>query len=329
MDRVLGCMVSDSIGAGTANRELCAASAEYLGAAGGVAVASYYGALLAAFDALDLAPGDAVVVSALAPRVYGDALSKRGLVIRQVDVDPATGTLSAEQAAREVASGAKAIVAHYTLGFVPDMTRLLEPGVPVIEDLSQALGANLGERRCGSLGRLTVVSLSPDSIVTGGDGGLVMAGDKAVVRKLQDLAEVRLAPLADLNASLALAQVREIESFIDARRQIAAAFARSVARTRHKALAQGEDGENVHYSFPVMLASGMRDVRQYARKKGVETAPGYAGSLLAEGGEEEQVQGGDHPAARSALMRCLLFPLYPTLGRTRIDTVAKVLATLP
>ncbi len=332
MDRVLGCMVSDSIGAGAANRELCAASAEYLGAAGGVATASYYGALLAAFDALGLAAGDAVVLPALAPRVYRDALAARGLAMRQVDVDPATGTLQAEQAAREVAAGARAVVAHYTLGFVPDMPRLLELGVPVIEDLSQALGANLGERRCGSLGRLTVVSLSPDSIVTGGDGGLVMSSDKAIVRRLQDLVEVRLAPLADLNASLALAQMREIESFIDARRQIAAAFARSVSRTRHKVLIQGEDGDNVHYSFPVMLASGMRDVRQYARKKGVETAPGHAGSLLAEGGEGgdgEQAQGGDYPAARSALMRCLLFPLYPTLGKTRVDTVAKVLATLP
>jgi len=327
MDRVLACMVSDSVGPGAANRELCAAVAEYLGVSGGVAVASYFGALLVAFDALELAPGDAVVVSALAPRVYRDALAKRGLLLRPVDVDPATGTLAAERARLEVASGAKAVVAHYTLGFVPDMSRLLELGVPVIEDLSQSLGANLGERRCGSLGQLCLFSLSPDSIVTGGDGGMVVARDKTVARRLQELVEVRLAPLADLNASLALAQIREIESFIEARRQIAAAFARSVARTRHKAIVQSEDGENVHYSFPVMLASGMKDVRQYARKKGVETAAGHAGSLLA-GGEEVE-DAGRCPAARSALMRCLLFPLYPTLGRTRVDVVAKVLATLP
>lgn len=329
MDRVLGCMVSDSIGAGAANRELCAAAAEYLGVAGGVAVGSYYGALLAAFDALELAPGSAVVVSALAPRVYRDALAKRGLVLRRVDVDPATGTLLAEQVGREVAAGAKAIVAHYTLGLVPDMGRLAELGVPVIEDLSQGLGANLGERRCGSLGALSVVSLSPESIVTAGDGGLVMTREKALVRRLQDLADVRLAALADLNASLALAQLREIERFIDARRQIAAAFFRAVARTRHKALAQGEEGENVYYSFPVMLASGMRDVRQYARRKGVETAAAHAGSLLAEGAETEDGAAGDCPSARSALMRCLLFPLYPTLGKARADTVARVLATLP
>jgi dTDP-4-amino-4,6-dideoxygalactose transaminase len=329
MDRVLGCMVSDSVGAGAANRELCAASAEYLGAAGGVAVAAYCGALLAALDALELAPGDAVVVSALAPQVYRDALARRGLAMRQVDVDPATGTLLADQAAREVASGARAIVAHYTLGFVPDMPRLLGLGVPVIEDLSQGLGANLGERRCGSLGRIAVFSLSPDSIVTGGGGAMVMSQDKALARRLQDLAEVRLAPLADLNASLALAQLREIEKFIDARRQIAAAFARGVARTRHKALVQGQEGENVHYSFPVMLASGMKDVRQYARKKGVETAPGHHESLLAQGGDGEAPGAREWPAARSALMRCLLFPLYPSLGKTRVDAVARVLATLP
>ena len=328
MDRVLACMVSDSIGPGAANRELCAAAAEYLGVAGGVAVGSYYGAVLAAFDALDLAAGDAVVVSALAPRVYRDAAARRGLVLRAVDVDPASGTLLADRAAAEVAAGAKAVVAHYTLGFVPDVPALLGLGAPVVEDLSQGLGANLGERRCGSLGRLAIVSLNPESIVTGGGGGLVLSADKALARKLQELNEARLAPLADLNASLALAQLREIERFIDARRQIASAFARSLARTRHKALVQGDEGENVHYSFPVMLASGMKDVRQYARKKGVETAPGHAGSLLSEG-EEPGNGGGDLPAARSALMRCLLFPLYPTLGKTRVDSIAKVLATLP
>ncbi len=328
MDRVLACMVSDSIGPGAANRELCGAAAEYLGVAGGAAVGSYYGALLAAFDALDLAAGDAVVVSALAPRVYRDAAARRGLALRAVDVDPASGTLLVERAAAEVAAGAKAVVAHYTLGIVPDVAALLSLGVPVIEDLSQGLGANLGERRCGSLGQVAVVSLSPDSIVTGGGGGLVLSGDKALARRLQDSGEARLAPLADLNASLALAQLREIERFIEARKQIASAFARSVARTRHKALVQGDEGENVHYSFPVMLASGMKDVRQYARRKGVETAPGHAGSLLSDG-EDAGNGGGDWPAARSALMRCLLFPLYPTLGKARVDSVAKVLATLP
>jgi perosamine synthetase len=330
MDRVLACMVTDSVGPGAANRELCTAVAEYLGLAGGAALASYYGALLAAFEALGLAAGDKVVVPALAPAVYADALQAAGLVARVVDVDAATGTVSTAAARAEVEAGARAIVAHYTLGFVPDMPRLLELQVPVIEDLSQALGANHGEQRCGGLGTLAVLSLSPDAIITAGEGGMVLTRDKAAARRLQECAQARLAPLADLNASLAVAQVREIESFVDARRQIAAAFARSVARTRHKALLQGEEGENIHYSFPVMLASGMKDVRQYARKKGVETAPAHVASILGRSTPEAGPDpAGDLPASRSALMRCLLFPLYPTLGQSRTDAVSKVLATLP
>ena len=33
--------------------------------------------------------------------------------------------------------------------------------------------------------------------------------------------------------------------------------------------------------------------------------------------------------ARSILLRCLLFPLYPTLGKRDVETTCKVLATLP
>ena len=36
-----------------------------------------------------------------------------------------------------------------------------------------------------------------------------------------------------------------------------------------------------------------------------------------------------YPNAKSLLLRCVLFPLYPTLGRKNAETTAKVLAALP
>ena len=69
----------------------------------------------------------------------------------------------------------------------------------------------------------------------------------------------------------------------------------------------------------------MKEARQYALKKSVDTHPAFAASIAALD---------DGPAtncsnARSLVLRCVLFPLYPMLGKRDVETVCKVLATLP
>ena len=66
----------------------------------------------------------------------------------------------------------------------------------------------------------------------------------------------------------------------------------------------------------------MNDVRKYARKKGVETLPAFAGRM-----DTEADIG--CPCAKKLLMSTLLFPLYPTLGKKNVQLVSKVLSTLP
>jgi dTDP-4-amino-4,6-dideoxygalactose transaminase len=64
---VLGCLVSDRLGAGPLNHELAAELSRYLGAAGGACLATFGQAVACALEALGLAEGEAVV-SALAGR---------------------------------------------------------------------------------------------------------------------------------------------------------------------------------------------------------------------------------------------------------------------
>ena len=85
------------------------------------------------------------------------------------------------------------------------------------------------------------------------------------------------------------------------------------------------DAENVLSSFPVALADGMKEVRQYALKKNVDTAPAFADTIAA----LEDSPAAHCANARSLVLRCLLFPLYPMLGKRDVEAVCKVLATLP
>jgi len=326
MDTVLNCLVTDSVGPGEYLDRFQKAAREAMGFDYGFALRSPVDALEAAFDALGLAEGDAVALSALAPAYCALAVSAKRLVPVYVDVDP-------DSAAMDVASigqmevRPKAIVLFEALGILPDPEELRNLGLHVIEDISQSLGGYAGEAKAGSIGQLAILGLEHGGLVTAGGGALLFAHGRREGTVLRNLAEA-IAPerrMTDYNAALGLAQLRDLEASIARRRELASLFGQSLARTRHRMIAQGGEGEPGYWAFPVALESGMKEVRAYAKKKEVETAPAFEGSIVGKG----LVPEGSCPHARSLLMRCLLFPLHQRIGASGAQKISKVLATLP
>ncbi len=365
---VLSCLVSDRIGGGPLNHELAAELARYLGTAGGACLATYREAVDCALEALGLAQGEAVVLSALAPAEYLQALAARGLRALLADVDPGTGLMLPSEVERHLAGSPKALLLHYPLGCVPESDVLFRLGLPVLEDISQALGAGLGEgeeaglqdqgeaeaagssappgRRCGSLGAVSVLSLAPEGIITAGAGAAVFARDRRELRGLKEAVERRPrdALLSDMNAALGLAQLREIERFLKSRRDMAGLFTQAVARSRHGRLGPLQEQTGSPFSFPVLVKDGAKVVRQFAMKRNIETGSAFADSVAAvEQGPAGEAGAGPAagdlpgprpeaarvPAARDLLARCVLFPLYPTLLKRDLQLIVKVLSALP
>jgi perosamine synthetase len=328
MGSVLGCIVSDKLGPGDLARDLVARVSQATGTGGGVTVSSPYAGMSLALEALGLGPGDAVGLSALAPAIHLRAIRDRGLVPLVADVDPESGGIDPAAVGPLAAKGARAFVAHHTLGFVADLEALRGTGLPVIEDASQALGARYaGGAPCGGGGDLCLLSLAPEGIITCGGGALVLGRTRqaaAGLRRAADASPV-FAPLPDMNAALGISQIAALERFLAVRREIGAAFAQALLKGRHRPLVQKGEAEPVPFSFPVLLAGGMKDARAFALKKGIETLPAFAESAAAaDPGVAEPC-----PNARSLMLRCLLFPLYPMLARRDVETIAKVLAALP
>jgi perosamine synthetase len=278
------------------------------------------------------------------------------------DVDPETGLVRRSEVERHLGGAPKALILHYPLGCVPDSDELFRLGLPVLEDISQALGASLGEgggaeadgpspapsRRCGSLGAVSVLSLAPEGIITAGAGAAVFARDRRELKGLKEAVEARPrdALLSDLNAALGLAQAREIERFLKARRAMAALFSQAVARSRHGRLGPLQEQAGAPFSFPVLVKDGVKAVRQFAMKRNIETCSAFADAVAAVGqspagpppeAPSEGAQGrlprpetSQPPAAaRDLLARCVLFPLYPTLLKRDLQLIVKVLSALP
>lgn len=390
MDAVLSCMVTDSLGPGSLSLQLTDAVADYLGLAGGIALRERARAFSIAVDRLGLARGASVVLDPLVPHAYHAVLVERGLVPHYVDVDKGSLCIGSElvertvQKANDAGRPVGAIVTHTTLGFVPDMEAIVALGVPVIEDVSEGIGANTGEDRVGRYGRLVIVAMEPESVITAGGGTLVLAASKADRSALRRVADELSsdALLPDMNAALGVTQIKEIEKFVARRSEIASAYSRAIMRGRHRSPVQPGEGQNVFLTFPVLIEGRVADVEAYARKKGVETRLAFEGTVLdrygraaheeiaaapegepgveprddgpedtnsgsapaAEGGSndgrndvpspeaplhEVVVSESEFPVARSLLLRCVQFPLYPSLTAKEVSTIERVLTTLP
>lgn len=327
MDSVLSCMVTDSIGPGVLSSRLVRLVAEYIGVAGGVAVREYPRAIKIVFEAMGLTKGDRILLSPLHPSVYAKVAREMDLEPVYVDVESGNGCISFEEVSKEDLTAVKAIVSFAPLGFVPPVEQLLTTGVPLIEDLSQAIGANTANRRLGTFGSYTLISLEPDGIITSGGGVIILGKGRKEVNILQRIIESYQLEilLPDFNAALGITQIQSIERFLSKRKDIAQVFSQAILRTRHKPLLQLDEAENVYYSFPILIASGLKDVQAYCKKQGIETTLAFDHSILGAGLTQEK----DFPISRALYLRCLLFPLYPSLTKTSIEHLQKVLTSLP
>jgi perosamine synthetase len=336
MNSVLSCLVSDRIGSGSLSRECAAAFSRHLGGAGAVCLASFSQAIQMALDTLKLERGTAVLVSALAPAYYHTILVGRGLVPLVADVDPLSGLMPPTTVENHRSREPGAVIVTHPLGFLTAAELFQGHDLPVIEDISEALGGSEGNARSGSSASLCLLSLGVEGIVTAGGGGILTTGDKRLFNALKanPACHQRQAQLADMNAALGLSQLKDIDRFLAYRREIAAHFSKALASaSRHRTLIQPDEQENVPFSFPVRVADSMKLVRQYAAKKNIMTRPAFSDRIIAM--EELQAGAGREditttcPNAADLWRRCLLFPLYPTLGKKNIQLIAKVLSTLP
>jgi len=329
-------MVTDELGPGGLLRDFLSLAQQTFDCAGAAALREYPRAIGAAFDLIGLKSGDRLAMSPLVPALYLDVCAERGVKPIFMDVEAGRGTIDPEQ----IPSGESrpnALLLDAPLGLAPKLDRAASLSeLPIIEDISQALGAQWAGVRAGSLGQVAVASLEPEHIVTAGGGALITAPRKRDGQRLNRWAkEVRKeVVLPDFNSALATTQLKELGSYLERRRELGEAFLRALLHGRHRTLTRDEEHDHVWYSFPVLLEGGVKETISYARKNGVEATRAFEGTVLDRAVSEADGDAGvmdprSTPNAYALFLRCVLFPLYPSLRKSDADTITRVLRTLP
>ena len=159
--------------------------ARYVGVKYAVALANGSVALELALHALDIGPGDDVVVPARSFMATASCVVLRGARPIFADVDAVSGNVDARTVEAVLTQRTRAVIVVHLGGWPCDMEPLLElgraRGFPVIEDCAQSHGATCGARVTGSLGHIGAFSFCQDKIMTtGGEGGMLVTDDPRV-----------------------------------------------------------------------------------------------------------------------------------------------------
>jgi dTDP-4-amino-4,6-dideoxygalactose transaminase len=327
MDAVLTAMVEDRIGPGEQAKFLVQTARERIKFDYCLSLRSPAIALYLALKSLNLEKGKKVLISALSPLYYGRVIDDLFLVPHYCDVNPSTACVSRETISKALEEGQdiKCMILHHTLGFVPDAEALSELGVPLIEDCSRSYGTEVGEDSAASKSVFTILGLEERDMLTSGGGALLYSQnrrDSALLRGSGDLPPEYGLP--DMNAALAVVQFKEAAKNLLKRREIAELYTQSAVRTRHKMFIRQEKEYN-NYAFPLILETGVNDVKTYARKKDVAVESAFENTLAGSGVVPQK----KCPHAYSLSLRTVLFPLYPRLGMTKAGKIAKLITTLP
>jgi len=172
--------------------------AKYVGVKHVIPCANGTDALQIALMALDLQPGDEVIVPAFTYVATAEVIALLHLVPVMVDVMPDDFSINLEQVKNAITPKTKAIVPVHLFGQCAGMEELLsiarEHNIYVVEDTAQAIGAKYifkdgSIHQAGTMGHIGTTSFFPSkNLGCYGDGGAIFTNNDALATRLKMMA---------------------------------------------------------------------------------------------------------------------------------------------
>lgn len=267
--------------------------AAHCGVEHGVACCNGTAAIHLALKALNIGPGDEVLIPAFSLIVSANMVHLAGARPVLVDVRPDTWCIDPRRIREKITPRTRAILAVHMYGHPCDMapiqTMARRHGLFVIEDAAEAHGARYQDQPVGSFSDAACFSFYGNKIITCGEGGMVVTDRADVAERLRLLRNQAFGPvrfvhedvgfnyrLTNLQAAIGLAQVELIEQKTERKRRIAA---------RYDELLEGVEGvrrpvetpgcRNVYWMYGIVLEDAFgrskEEVMAALAERGVET----------------------------------------------------------
>lgn len=330
MQSVLQTMVDEKIGPGVKKQEFITLLCEKLSKKGGMALRSYYDAIVSSLKAAGVVEGSMVITSIFAPKLYRLAINSLNAKAIYLDVDKETCCLTADSVLESIKENdAKVLILCEPFCQIPFGEDFKSLNITVIEDITQSFGSTFEETTAGSFGDIVICAFEQEHIVSCGGGAAILYNDvdrfKELLKK-QYNHKSKYEQMPDLNAALGIVQLHEVDKYLIKRNEIYDMFKKALMKTEHKLFGQKDiNFISNGWCFPIVLDSKPEDVIKFVKKYNVTCMKLFTTSV----GNDYKNEFSLYPNANAALLRGVAFPIYPFLKANEIDTLVKVISNLP
>jgi dTDP-4-amino-4,6-dideoxygalactose transaminase len=301
-----------------------------------IGCASGSDALLLSLMALEIGPGDEVIVPSFTFFATASAVWRVGAKIVFVDIDPATYNMDPQAFESAINPRTRAVIPVHLYGQCAELdsicTIAARHGLRVIEDAAQAIGARFRGRSAGAWGDVGCLSFYPTKNLGGcGDGGMLVTRDAEFAQRLRLFAAHGMHPryfhqvvginsrLDSLQAAALLVKLDRLAEWNRQRRQHAATYCqlfRDSSLWQHLSLPVEAVGcDHVWNQFSIRVLDGRRDrLREFLTQRGVGTEVYYPLPLhLQQCFSSLGYERGSFPASERAAAEVLHLPIFPGL----------------
>lgn len=264
-----------------------------------VPCASGTDAIRLALRALNVQPGDEVIIPAFTYIAAAEMIASLGLTPILVDVDSKTFNINPELLEQAISRQTKAIIVVHLFGQSCDMEPILKIAekykISVIEDNAQSLDAEYTftdgtTKKAGTIGRIGTTSFFPSKpLACYGDGGAVMTSDRELADRIRMLANHGQTEkyhhklvgcnsrLDTIQAAILDVKLKYINEFTTARRQVAQRYDQLLGSLSDIQLpVKSSYSSHVYHQYTIQVKKGQRDaLKEYLNEKGIPAAVYY------------------------------------------------------
>ncbi|MGC2255233.1 MAG: DegT/DnrJ/EryC1/StrS family aminotransferase [Candidatus Acidiferrales bacterium] len=225
------------------------AISEYVGVGHAVAVSSGTAALHLIVKALELGPGDEVLVPSFTFAASVNVLLYEGITPVFCDIEDETYNLDPFQLEKHITPKTKAILAVDAFGHPAEwgvISRVAEQyNLRVIDDSCEALGAEYNGRKLGQFGDAAAFAFYANKQITTGEGGALVTNNPEIARVARSLRNQGRSEMGswleherlgfnyrmnEMSAALGVSQLRRVDTFLAQRQQIADLYTSRLSR---------------------------------------------------------------------------------------------------
>ncbi|MFH2099109.1 MAG: DegT/DnrJ/EryC1/StrS family aminotransferase [Pseudomonadota bacterium] len=314
--------------------------ADYCGVSHAVGVASGTDALHLAFRALDVGPGDEVILPAMTFVATALGVVLAGATPVLADVRDADGLLDLDKAAAAVTDKTRAVCPVHLFGQCMESGPLLdfarERGLLLVEDAAQAHGAYDGKVRAGSFGHAACFSFYPGkNLGAYGDGGAVCTPDPETDRRLRMLRNYGSpkkylheefgtnSRLDTLQAAVLNVKLARLDAWNRRRAELAALYDQALANIPGVTLTAFRP-DSVYHLYVIRVPNRDR-VLAALNEAGIGAGIHYPYTVHEAGMFSHLFAGQEFPVAEDWARRSISLPLYAEMPEQAVERAARVL----